>query len=170
MVFGIDGIQMLPRVRFTPERDGEHRVVIAWHKGKNRVIEHIVRVGQGDDDPDPPTPDPDPPSPPQGELVAVVVRESGLMTPDLALTLNALRRHWTSSGRTFRILDPDSETVDNWGETVKQMSVQVGLPALMETVLQEDGSLSVVGGYSLPDNTQDAMKLWQEVEDKYGSG
>lgn len=113
-------------------------IVVDWDAKRFTPLSKQVTV-TGVPQPNPqPTPEPDPPPVP-GERFVLILSESADRTPAEAAVLEALRRHLQAMPEPpiFRILDPDTPTVGNWGTPYKAEIERrkLALPVLAVSVL-----------------------------------
>lgn len=130
---------------FWVARPGEYTItalVVDWSAKTFVPVTKQITVGEAVP-PVPPTPDPQPqPTPvPAGTRLVLILSESGDRTPAEAAVQEALRRHLASlpNPPQFRILDPDTPTVGNWGTPYREEIERrkLALPVLVVSVLPD---------------------------------
>lgn len=110
-------------------------IVVDWDAKRFTPLSKQITVTG--DKPNPPVPPVPPPTP--GERFVLILSESADRTPAEAAVLEALRRHLQAMPEPpiFRILDPDTPTVGNWGTPYKAEIERrkLALPVLAVSVL-----------------------------------
>lgn len=154
-----------PRLSVTASNAGLY--VIVLHNGNDGggLSTKRIQVGPITPEPDKPEPKPDPITPPvvEGKRLAVIVRETGDQSPELARTIVSLRSgkqaaYLKEKGHTLKLLDKDSRTEN--GELDPDLSLisqdikNKPLPVLV--VMTQDGK--ILGTTTLPgDFSADAV-------------
>ncbi len=130
---------------FWSDEPGEYQIeglAINWEDRRFAFLDYTVTV-EGEQSPDPPGPGPgpgpDPPPVPEGKPFVFLLSESLQKSPAEATVQTTLRRHLEHQDILFRFLDPDTKTLEDWGERFKAEATAEGLipPVLMVTVLPE---------------------------------
>jgi hypothetical protein len=141
IVFASAGATMRPQVSFPVAQAGEYRVICDWNFiPQNQLVEKVVTVDGGPAPrpfPQPqPQPNPDPQPQPPGTKVVMVLEESFTRSPAQAAILGPLEKQVEPLGVSYRLVDRDQASEDNWAGPYKAEVArrEIALPALVLAV------------------------------------